>query len=105
MSHRKTLSANAERLEPPSPNQERVQTIRAWHIRQATNDSEPVALLNLSITSSGHIKTSGVGIEPAHALVFLTELDAVRDRLMRFAHGAEALARTPAQVIPLRRTA
>lgn len=84
---------------PNDRHADRVHTIRQWHIDQAISQTEAVAAFHLAITADGRIKTSGVAIEPEHAMVMLAELDTIRDRLT--AYLVDRLSGH--KVVPLRR--
>lgn len=71
--------SNVHQLHTVHP--ERIQRIRDWHQAQAAAEQVPVALLAMSITDCGQVNTSGLAIEPAHALIFLDELDRLRVKL------------------------
>ncbi len=97
---------------PWQPNPQRVQSIRSWHVDQATAEAKPVAMLNFTITADHQIITKGLGIEPAHAVILLGELREVIQRIeselpddyqTRYASPTEPVPGRPsAKVIPLR---
>lgn len=73
--------AHPDLIAPPPAHPERIAHLRRWHIDQATAAPPTVAALHIAITSDGQIRTAGVGVEPEHAAVILTELDRVSERL------------------------
>lgn len=72
------------RPSPLLPHPERIQKIRRWHIDEATGETQSVATLNISITTTGQIKSAAVAIEREHALAILTELSRVQQLLREF---------------------
>ena len=84
MSNVYQLDAQRPRSGQLRPHPDRVELIRNWHHEQANPDHVPVACLNITITDCGQVKTSGIAIEPAHAMIFLAELESVSRRLRAF---------------------
>lgn len=82
------------------PHKDRVARVRAYLLSGAVSNCNPTALLTMAITGRGDVHIGAVGIEPAHALAMLAQLDGIRERLEAFAaanqpgHGAD--------IIPLR---
>ena len=72
---------------------------------QATAEQVPVALLSMGITDCGQIKTTGLAIEPEHALIFLAELESVSVRLRAFVEAKRAPTALPADILPFERRA
>ena len=79
--------------------------IRDWHQGQANAKQVPVALLALTITDCSHVKTSALAIEPEHALIFLTELESVSQKLRSYIEARRASMAGSAAVIHLSRCA
>lgn len=80
-------ASNVITVTPPDlsrANPARIQSIKAWHIAQATGPDQHVAALHVSITECGHVKASGLSIEPAHACIILAELDSIKQHLSTY---------------------
>jgi hypothetical protein len=106
MSKHRRRNANVASLDlhpHAAVNPERIAHIKRWHIDQATrDDAQSVATLNISITSTGEIRTSTVAIEPAHAQVILGELGHISTLLREFIGANQPPSKN---VIRLKRTA
>ncbi len=87
------------------PHPERIKRIRDWHQAQATAEQVPVALLSMGITDCGQVKTTGLAIEPEHALIFLAELESVTVRLRAFVAARRTPTVPPADILPFERRA
>ncbi len=88
----------------PPPNPDRTRLIREWHIDQAVGPHYQAALLNITLTCEGRIRSTGLGIEPEHAVVMLEELERIRDRLREYIGTCQASA-APVVTLPKQRTA
>ncbi len=97
--------ARLEAFNPSRPDPQRVQLIRDWHQAQADADQLPVALLALTITDCGQVKTSGLAIEPEHALIFLGELESVTQKLRSYVEARRAAMPDGADVMRFSRCA
>lgn len=75
----------ASALSVNTPNPDRIQALRRWHIDQATCDDAPVAALHVSITAGGQIRSSAVSIEPEHAAAMLPVLAQAYRQVQEFA--------------------
>jgi len=60
-----------------TPDTERVEEIRRWHISQAVGAAAPVAMVNVTITWDGEINTKGLGLNDQLARTMLGELRAL----------------------------
>ncbi len=87
------------------PHPERTQLIRDWHLAQASAQHEPVASLSMTITDCGQVKTTGLAIEPVHALILLSEIEAVTNRLRAFIESRPAPSDPGADILPFERRA
>lgn len=97
--------ARLETVHSFQPNPERVERIREWHQAQYAAEQVPVALLSMSITDCGQIKTTGLAIEPEHALIFLAELESVSTRLRSFVESKRMPTAPPADIRSFERRA
>lgn len=88
----------------PIPHPDRTRVIREWHIEQAVGHQHQAALLNITLTCDGRIRSTGLGIEPEHAVVMLEELERIQERLRQYI-GADEPAPTAIIRLPKRRTA
>jgi hypothetical protein len=59
----------------------------------------------MSITDCGHINTTGLAIEPEHALIFLAELESVSNQLRAFVEARRPLTAPAADILPFERRA
>ncbi|MFY9184410.1 MAG: hypothetical protein WBJ45_08155 [Limnohabitans sp.] len=59
----------------------------------------------MGITDCGQVKTTGLTIEPEHALIFLAELESVTVRLRAFVAARRAPTAPPADILPFERRA
>jgi hypothetical protein len=88
------------KVKPSTPNHlahhpERIAAVQAYFLRQS-GQSETVAAVTISVTSTGMLVTEGVAIEPEHALAMLLALPTLRTRLentVASGNFAQALAR------------
>lgn len=88
----------------PLPHPDRTRVIREWHIEQAVGQQHQAAMLNITLTCDGRIRSTGLGIEPEHAVVMLDELERIRERLRQYI-GAGEPATAPVIQLPKQRTA
>lgn len=92
-------AAKLEVIHPPAPDPRRAQLIRDWHRDQASAKNQGVALLCLSITECGQVKTSGLAIEPEHAMIMLGELETVSFTLRSYIESRRADLPGDAEVV------
>jgi len=72
---------DAQDLRDYSVHPSRVNSIKTWLMDQLCDKDDPVALVSISITASGRIKTKGIGLDPLHARLMLKELESLRARI------------------------
>jgi hypothetical protein len=97
--------ARLETVHQFRPDPERIRRIRDWHQAQVTSEQISVACLSMSITDCGHINTTGLAIEPEHALIFLAELESVSNQLRAFVEARRPLTAPAADILPFERRA
>ena len=87
------------------PHPQRTRLIRDWHLAQSGAEHESVASLTMTITDCGQVKTTGLAIEPEHALIFLSEIEAVSNRLRAFIEARRLSPDPGADIVPFERRA
>lgn len=93
------------RLSPRAPHPDRLAAMQEWHQDKAASANQDVAAIHMSITTTGTVKTEGVGMEPEHALALLNALPKVIARLEIVAGVAPQRVKEPAAVYQLVRRA
>lgn len=78
--------------------------MRLHFLRQAVSDSEPAAILSMSVSALGQLQVHALGIEPEHAHLMLDKLDHLKNKLQAFIDQQQKTnTGSTAQVIDLRR--
>lgn len=75
----------------------RTDAVRRFHADELLNRDEGVALLCVTVTANGIVRTLALGLDAVHAQIVLGELDRIRPMLV------EHIEKHRCKVIPLRR--